>query len=149
MNNIKMTPNSINPQGVLREVRPQDQSKISQDISNGDSFLKQIEKADQLALQADSLKKAEAASKEKPILKFSNHAVERMSTRGITFTPEQITKIEQGMQKASAKGARETLVLTDDSALIVSLKNNTVVTVMDKNMMKENVFTNIDSTVFV
>lgn len=85
----------------------------------------------------------------KPLLKFSNHALERMNTRGIHFSPEQITKIEQGMQKAMSKGAKETLVLTDDSALIVSLKNSMVVTVMDKSMLKENVFTNIDSTVFV
>ncbi|HRO66044.1 MAG TPA: hypothetical protein PL182_00615 [Pseudobdellovibrionaceae bacterium] len=27
------------------------------------------------------------------------------------------------------------------------MKNNTVVTVMDKNALKENVFTNIDSTI--
>lgn len=81
-------------------------------------------------------------------LKFSNHAVERMQSRGMSFPPEVMTRIENAAQRASQKGAKETLVLADDSALIVDLKKNMVVTVMDKNMMKENVFTNIDSTVF-
>lgn len=83
------------------------------------------------------------------ILKFSNHAVERMSQRGISFTPEQMVKIEGAARKAAEKGAKETLIFTGDSALIVSVKNNTIVTVMDKAAMKENVFTNIDSTVVV
>jgi flagellar operon protein len=82
-------------------------------------------------------------------LKFSNHAVERMSQRGMTFSPEQMTKIENAARKASEKGSKETLIFADDSALIVSLKTNTIVTVMDKNALKENVFTNIDSTVMV
>lgn len=82
-------------------------------------------------------------------LKFSNHAVERMQMRGIQFTPEQLNKIENAVQKAAAKGAKDTLLLTDTSALIVSVKNNTVVTVLDKTNMKDNVFTNIDSTVMI
>ncbi|MES2962722.1 MAG: TIGR02530 family flagellar biosynthesis protein [Bdellovibrionota bacterium] len=80
-------------------------------------------------------------------LKFSNHAIERMHSRGISYTPETMKNIETAVAKAAAKGSKDTLVLTGDSALIVSVKNNTVVTVMDKNAMKENVFTNIDSTV--
>lgn len=80
-------------------------------------------------------------------LKFSNHAIERMHSRGISYSPETMKNIETAVAKAAAKGSKDTLVLTDNSALIVSVKNNTVVTVMDKNAMKENVFTNIDSTV--
>lgn len=82
-------------------------------------------------------------------LRFSNHAIERMRTRGIRFSPEQLTKIEGAIQKASAKGAKNTLLLTDNSALIVSVKDHTVVTVLDRAAMKDNVFTNIDSTVMV
>lgn len=80
-------------------------------------------------------------------LKFSNHAVERMQTRGISYTPDDLKKLNQAVEKAAAKGSKDTLVLMDNSALIVSVKNNTVVTVMDKNALKENVFTNIDSTI--
>ena len=82
-------------------------------------------------------------------LKFSNHAIERMRSRGLNYTPDQLNKIEDAVTMAKAKGAKETLVLTDNSALVVSVKNNTVVTVMDKNAMKENVFTKIDSTVVI
>ena len=122
--------------GLLKEVK-------ASGVSFDQALTQQVEKA---------AKKADAAvpkASEKPLLKFSNHAVERMNSRGIVFSPEQITKIEQGMQKAQDKGGKEALVLTDDSALIVSLKNNTVVTVMEKSALKENVFTNIDTTVFI
>lgn len=82
-------------------------------------------------------------------LKFSAHAIERMRSRGISFAPEMMKGIENAVQKAAQKGSKDTLVLTGDSALIVSVKNNTVVTVMDKASMRENVFTNIDSTVVI
>lgn len=82
-------------------------------------------------------------------LKFSNHAIDRMQARGIRFSPEEMTKIEGAVNKAAAKGAKDTLLLTDNNALIVSVKDNTVVTVMDKAGLKDNVFTNIDSTVVI
>lgn len=88
---------------------------------------------------------AQAAVKEG--IKFSNHAVDRMRTRGITFSPEDISRLSEAVGKAAAKGSKDSLILMNDSALIVSVKNNTVVTVMDKNALKENVFTNIDSTI--
>ena len=86
--------------------------------------------------------KAEASN-----IKFSNHAIERMQSRGISYSPEDMDRIGQAVSKAAAKGSKDTLILMDQSALIVSVKNNTVVTVMDKNALKENVFTNIDSTI--
>ena len=89
-----------------------------------------------------SQQKTEAAN-----LKFSNHAIERMNSRGISYSPEDLTRLSEAVKKAAAKGSKDTLVLMDSSALIVSVKNNTVVTVMDKNALKENVFTNIDSTI--
>ena len=81
------------------------------------------------------------------VIKFSNHAVERMQSRGISFSGEDLKRLGEAVQRASSKGSKDTLVLMNDSALIVSVKNKTVVTVMDKNALKENVFTNIDSTI--
>jgi len=114
-----------------------------------DAFKKMLSLESNKAAE-DSSEKVKTADPvvNKASLKFSNHALERMNTRGITFTPEQITNIENAAAKASQKGAKEALVLQDDKALIVSLKNNTIVTVMDRDTLKENVFTNIDSTVF-
>jgi flagellar operon protein len=80
-------------------------------------------------------------------VKFSNHAVERMQSRGISFNQTDLQRLGDAINRASAKGSKDTLVLMNDSALIVSVKNKTVVTVMDKNALKENVFTNIDSTI--
>lgn len=82
-------------------------------------------------------------------LKFSAHAIDRLKSRGISFDQEALKRIEDGIQRAASKGSKDSLVLIDDSALIVSVKNKTVVTAMDQNAMKENVFTNIDSTVIV
>jgi flagellar operon protein len=103
---------------------------------------------------ADTLQGLQPATAKAPLqapssLKFSNHAVERMRSRGIAFSPDKLESIKEAVSKAATKGAKNTLLLTDDSALIVSVKDNTVVTVMGKNAMKENVFTNIDSTVLV
>jgi flagellar operon protein len=80
-------------------------------------------------------------------LKFSNHAVERMQTRGISFNKADMERLNEAVTRAAAKGSKDTLVLMNDSALIVSVKNKTVVTVMDQAALKENVFTNIDSTI--
>jgi flagellar operon protein len=80
-------------------------------------------------------------------VKFSNHAVERMQTRGISYNKADLERLNEAVTKAANKGSKDTLVLMNDSALIVSVKNKTVVTVMDKAALKENVFTNIDSTI--
>lgn len=80
-------------------------------------------------------------------VKFSRHAVDRMNSRGIQFSPTQLQRIEQAVSRAEAKGGRESLVMIDDTALVVSVKNDTVVTVVDKDQLKNNVFTNIDSAV--
>ncbi len=80
-------------------------------------------------------------------VKFSNHAVERMQTRGISFNKTDLDRLNEAVGKAAAKGSKDSLILMNDSALIVSVKNKTVVTVMDKTALKENVFTNIDSTI--
>lgn len=82
-------------------------------------------------------------------VKFSNHAVERMRSRGISFNQDDLTRLQSAVQKAADKGSKDSLVLMNDSALIVSVKNNTVVTVVDKASLKENVFTNIDSTIVI
>lgn len=82
-------------------------------------------------------------------LQFSNHAIERIRSRGIVMGPERMEKLSQAIDKAASKGAKETLVMAGDSAFIVSVKNRTVITAMDAKAMKENVFTNIDSTVLI
>lgn len=80
-------------------------------------------------------------------LKFSRHASERMQSRGINFNNEEMDRLSNAVNLVNAKGSRDSLVLLNDTALVVSVKNNTVVTVVDKNSLQGNVFTNIDSAV--
>ncbi len=81
-------------------------------------------------------------------LAFSRHAEQRMQQRGISFSPTQMGRLEEAVSRASAKGSKDSLVMVDETALVVSVKNNTVVTVADRDQLKQNVFTNIDSAVF-
>src|SRR5687768_12323887 len=83
------------------------------------------------------------------MLTFSNHAAERLKQRGIQLKPEQLLKLTTALDKAEAKGSKDTLLLFQDMAFIVNVKNRTVVTAMDKAGMKDNVFTQIDSTVII
>ena len=80
-------------------------------------------------------------------VKFSGHALSRMEARGINFNPGQLERLQQAVAQVDAKGGRDSLVMLDDTALVVSVKNETVVTVVDREQMKNNVFTKIDSAV--
>lgn len=80
-------------------------------------------------------------------VRFSKHAANRLSDRNIELSPNQLNRLNSGTRQALQKGINESLVLVDDMAFIVNIKNNTVVTAMDKNSSEENVFTNIDGAV--
>lgn len=82
-------------------------------------------------------------------VKFSNHALQRLQNRNINFSKEALDKLGSAINKAAQKGAKESLVLMDNLALVVSIKNKTVITAMDGASIKDNVFTNIDSAVIV
>lgn len=83
------------------------------------------------------------------LIRFSHHAEVRLKQRGIDWNPERTAKLESAVNKAAAKGARESLIMFQDVALIVNVKNRTVVTAMDGNQMQDNVITQIDSAVIV
>ena len=72
-----------------------------------------------------------------------------MAVRQIDLSRQDLVKIENAVERASQKGASESLLLMDDLAFIVSVKNRTVITVIDGHNMKDNVFTNIDSAIIV
>ena len=82
-------------------------------------------------------------------LKFSKHAVDRLQDRNIELTTEQVERLENGTKKANEKGIRDSLMLMDELAFIISVKNNTVITAMDKNETEGNIFTNIDGAVII
>ena len=69
--------------------------------------------------------------------------------RGISLSDEQNVRLQSGVEKASAKGINESLVLVDSLAFIVNVPNKTVVTAMDQTETQSNVFTNIDGAVIM
>lgn len=80
-------------------------------------------------------------------VKFSAHALKRMESRNIKLSGEDLSVLNEAVDRAEAKGARESLILMDQLALIVSVKNRTVITAVDGESLRENVFTNIDSAI--
>ena len=82
-------------------------------------------------------------------LKFSKHAVNRLSDRNIYLTDAQNVRLENGVKQASEKGITESLVLVDSLAFIVNVPNKTVVTALDQTETNSNIFTNIDGAVII
>ena len=82
-------------------------------------------------------------------LKFSAHAMQRLQSRNINLTQEDMAKMNVMADKAAAKGAKQSLFMMRDVAMVVSIKNRTVITAVDQDSMKENVFTNIDSAAII
>jgi flagellar operon protein len=80
-------------------------------------------------------------------LKFSKHANERLASRNIDLTDEQLERLEIGAKKAGEKGINESLVMVDNLAFIVNVKNNTVITAVKDG--EDKVFTNIDGAVIM
>ena len=92
---------------------------------------------------------AAASSPPTQTLKFSNHALQRLQSRNITLSDDDVSKMNAMADKAAAKGAKQSLFIMRDTALVVSIKNRTVITAVDQDSMKENVFTNIDSAAII
>ncbi|WP_040682955.1 TIGR02530 family flagellar biosynthesis protein [Thermosinus carboxydivorans] len=82
-------------------------------------------------------------------IKFSQHALQRLQSRNIQLNQTELVKLNSAVEKAARKGAKESLILMDNLALVVSIRNKTVITAIDGASIKENVFTNIDSAVIV
>lgn len=79
--------------------------------------------------------------------KVSKHASERL--RELGFTNTDYKNIENAMEKARAKGSKNTVIVYRDSAIVASVENNTIITAVAKNRAEDNVFTNIDSAVIL
>ncbi len=80
-------------------------------------------------------------------LKFSKHASERLSSRNIDLSESQKERLNHAVRAAQAKGIKESLVMMDNLAFIINVKNNTVVTAVAGG--EEKIFSNIDGAVVV
>lgn len=82
-------------------------------------------------------------------VKISAHAARRMAERQIVLAGENLAGVATAMDRAAARGARSSLLIMGDVALVASIANRTVVTAVPREELKEHIFTNIDSAVFV
>ena len=82
-------------------------------------------------------------------VRFSKHAAQRVAERGIEVSDRLRSDLNQAVEKANAKGARDVVIIGKDGAFIVNVPHNLIVTTMNGNEMKENIFTNIDSAVLL
>lgn len=84
-------------------------------------------------------------------INFSRHAQERIAGRELSVDESQVKRLESGVEEAEAKGINESLVMVDNLAFVVNVKNRMVITAMDKNSdIKKNTpraFTKIDGAV--
>ncbi len=101
----------------------------------------------QITTPFSEILKSKQAVNELGELKFSKHANERLASRNIDLTDDQLVRLESGARKAGEKGINESLVMVDDLAFIVNVKNNTVITAVNNG--EDKVFTNIDGAVIM
>lgn len=80
-------------------------------------------------------------------LTFSKHLNDRINRRHLEMGPERLARLTDAVDRASDKGARDSVVLLDNLALLVNVPSRTVVTAMETEKMKHGVFTNIDAVV--
>jgi flagellar operon protein len=90
---------------------------------------------------------AELLSKQTSAPQFSRHALERLQQRGVNLDQPTLGRLTDGVQRAAGKGSRDSVVFVDNTAYVVSVKNNTVITAVPSERMRQHVFTNIDSAV--
>ena len=82
-------------------------------------------------------------------VKISKHAQMRLVQRDITIDNFISDKINSIVDKEKLKGSKDILIMSDETAYIVNVPNKTMITVMSKEELKENIFTNIDAVAII
>ncbi len=82
-------------------------------------------------------------------LKFSVHAQNRLIERNIELSMDDRQRLQNGVEQIIEKGGRESLIIMNNNAFLVSAENRTVITAIENDGLKGNVFTNIDSALVI
>lgn len=91
----------------------------------------------------------EGQLKDQVALKVSKHAEKRLQDRNIEIDEHKWSQISSKVQEAKSKGVYDSLVILKNAALVVSAKNNTVITALDRDEAKTQIFTNINGTIII
>jgi flagellar operon protein len=135
---LSVQPNTSPVQPLAPQGQPKSQD-AAPSTQNGSSF--------DTVLREQLLQSASGAPDAPAPVKFSTHAQQRLQQRDITLGEDDVAKINSAVDRAQEKGSKESLILLDDLAFVVSVKTRVVITAVDQPSMKQNVFTNIDSVV--
>lgn len=82
-------------------------------------------------------------------LTISKHAQMRMDQRKIVIEQQTWDKIADKANEAKKMGVTESLIIIDNAALVISTKNNKVITVVDREEASSQIFTNINGTILL
>ena len=82
-------------------------------------------------------------------VKFSAHAAKRLESRHINLSENQQAKLNDAVNIAKDKGVKDSLILMNQLALVVNVRNRTVITAMDSTQMNGGMFTNIDGAMII
>ena len=111
-------------------------------------YLEKSHGGEPISIGSKSFAEVLAARKtEDSVLKFSKHAEGRLAERNIELDDNTMNRLSAGAKAAGQKGINESLVMVDQLAFIVNIKNQTVITALDGSDSEGNVFTNIDGAV--
>jgi flagellar operon protein len=127
---------------INKRIYPLDPSRLQKHTGQGTEVKEQGE----TPAFAEVLKEKIRANTE---VQFSAHAIERIQQRAATLSVDELSRLNDGVKQVQGKGAQNSLILVGDTAFVVSVKNNTVVTAIDKADSSNRVFTNIDSVAIV
>ena len=109
----------------LIPLRPEPASRRPADVRLGSKPAAETSFAEVLKRQTSALS-----------LKFSAHAAQRMKDRNIQLSDSDLMRLQDAVQRAQAKGSRESLVMMDKAAFVVSIRNQTVITAVDGENMR-------------
>ena len=82
-------------------------------------------------------------------VKLSAHARDRLAARGIELTQVDLDQIDRAMGILAEKGGRESLLVSEKAALVVSVENRTVITAIAPDELRDHAFTQIDSAMLL
>lgn len=80
-------------------------------------------------------------------LQMSRHAQKRIDRRDLDLDGPRLERLNNAVTSAAQKGARQSVVMLDGLAVVVNIRDRTVVTAMNTEGSRQRVFTNIDSVV--
>lgn len=89
----------------------------------------------------------EALGRAQEDIRMSRHAQKRVETRELGLDTARMDRLSNAISRAAEKGSRNSVVMLDGLAVVVDVRERTIVTALDTGGGEPRVFTNVDSVV--